>query len=60
MRWLVALSILSGCSPLTCQTLSIDIYGVAGQPKTAGRVVMMCDGQTVLEAIGATVTTGAK
>lgn len=53
---LMILALLTGCGPLVCQTLNVDVYPVAGKPKTAGRVVLKCDGQAVLEAVGSTVT----
>lgn len=60
MKWLVAALLLPACAPLTCQTLAIDIYGREGKPKPAGRVVLKCDGKTVLEANGDNVTAGGK
>lgn len=60
MKYLLLVLLSSACAPLTCQTLSIDIYGVENKPKKAGRVVLRCDGKQLVEAVGENVTSGGQ
>jgi hypothetical protein len=48
----------AGCTPLRCQTLAIDVYGIPGKPVPAGRVVIQCNGKTIVEAEGENVQAG--
>lgn len=54
-----ALVAATGCGPLKCQVVAVDVYALDGRPKPAGRVRVSCDGKAVLEATAATVTAGA-
>lgn len=52
----VACALATGCGPLVCRTVVVDVYAVDGKPRPAGRVVVSCNGKAVLEATAATVT----
>ena len=58
LRALLLFVVLTGCTPLQCRTLTVDVYS-NGKPRPAGRLLVRCDGAAVIEAEAATLTVGA-
>jgi len=60
MRYAIIAFILSGCGAVQCDTVGIDIYNHPTKRPPAGRVVLTCNGKTLVEAEAANVQTGGK
>lgn len=52
---ILAVVLLSACSPIRCQQVGIDVLPLESKAKPAGRVVIMCDGHKLTEIHGANV-----
>lgn len=58
MRYAILALMLSGCGATQCGTLAIDIYNHPTKPAPAGKVVLTCNGKTIVEAVGDDVQAG--
>lgn len=58
-RVLLLALLLGACGPLRCHRVEVGVYPFDGQPRPAGRVVVRCDGTTILEAAAPTLTVGS-
>lgn len=58
MKWIAAVLLLAGCGPLNCQSFAVDVYAHPRKPKPAGKVIMQCNGKTVVEALADNVEGG--
>lgn len=58
MRYVILALAMSGCGAVQCGTLAIDIYNHPTKPAPAGKVVLQCNGKTIVEAVADDVQAG--
>lgn len=51
IRTLLLALVLAGCGATQCQQLAIDVYNHPTKRPPAGKVVLQCNGKTIVEVV---------